>query len=90
MNKETMVDRIAEEAGINKAQADRALKSMLDSITQSLKSKDTVTLTGFGTFLVSERKPRQGRNPQTGETIAIPGGTVPKFKAGKNLKDAVK
>jgi len=63
---------------------------MLDSITNTLKSGDKVTLTGFGTFLVSERKTREGRNPQTGETITIQGGNVPRFKAGKSLKDAVK
>ncbi len=90
MNKEMMVDKIAEEAGINKAQANRALKTVFDSITETLKSGDKVTLTGFGTFLVSERKEREGRNPQTGETITIPGGNVPRFKAGKALKDAVK
>jgi DNA-binding protein HU-beta len=90
MNRETMIDKIAEDAGINKAQADRALKSMLDSITDSLKEGDKVTLTGFGTFLISERKTREGRNPKTGETITIPGGNVPRFKAGKSLKDAVK
>jgi DNA-binding protein HU-beta len=90
MNKDTMIERIAEDAGINKSQADRALKSMLDSITQTLKSGDKVTLTGFGTFLVSERKTREGRNPKTGETITIPGGNVPRFKAGKSLKDAIK
>ena len=90
MNKDTMIERIAEDAGINKSQADRALKSMLDSITETLKSGDKVTLTGFGTFLVSERKTREGRNPKTGETITIPGGNVPRFKAGKSLKDAIK
>jgi DNA-binding protein HU-beta len=90
MNKDTMIEKIAEDAGINKSQADRALKSMLDSITETLKSGDKVTLTGFGTFLVSERKTREGRNPKTGETITIPGGNVPRFKAGKSLKDAIK
>ena len=90
MNKETMIEKIAEDAGINKAQANKALQSMLDSITNTLKQGDKVTLTGFGTFAVSERKAREGRNPQTGETIRIPGGNVPRFKAGKNLKDAVK
>ena len=90
MNKETMIEKIAEDAGINKAQANKALQSMLDSITNTLKEGDKVTITGFGTFAVSERKAREGRNPQTGETIQIPGGNVPRFKAGKNLKDAVK
>lgn len=90
MNKEMMVEKIADEAGINKAQASRALKTVFDSITETLKSGEKVTLTGFGTFLISERKEREGRNPQTGETITIPGGNVPRFKAGKALKDAVK
>ena len=85
-----MIEKIAEDAGINKAQANKALQSMLDSITNTLKEGDKVTITGFGTFAVSERKAREGRNPQTGETIQIPGGNVPRFKAGKNLKDAVK
>ncbi len=90
MNKEMIVEKIAEEAGINKAQAGRAFKTVFDSITDTLKGGDKVTLTGFGTFLVSERKEREGRNPQTGEAITIPGGNVPRFKAGKALKDAVK
>ena len=90
MNKETMVEKIAEEAGINKTQANQALKTVFDAITATLKAGDKVTLTGFGTFLVSERKEREGRNPQTGEAITIPGGNVPRFKAGKALKDAVK
>ncbi len=90
MNKEMMIDRMAEEAGINKAQATKALKSVFDSITTSLKERQKVTLVGFGTFATSERKAREGRNPQTGETIQIPAGTVPRFKAGKALKDAVK
>lgn len=90
MNKEMIVEKIAEEAGINKAQANRALKTVFDSITESLKNGTKVTLTGFGTFMVSERKEREGRNPQTGEAITIPGGNVPRFKAGKALKDAVK
>lgn len=90
MNKETIIEKIAEDAGINKVQANKALQSMLDSITNTLKGGEKVTITGFGTFAVSERKARDGRNPQTGETIKIPGGNVPRFKAGKNLKDAVK
>jgi len=90
MNKDMMIEKMAEEAGINKAQAAKALKSVFDSITNSLKEGTKVTLTGFGTFATSDRKAREGRNPQTGETIQIPAGTVPRFKAGKPLKQALK
>lgn len=85
-----MIEKIAEDAGINKAQANKALNSMFDNITKTLQSGNKVTLTGFGTFLVSERKAREGRNPKTGETIQIPATSVPRFKAGKALKDAIK
>lgn len=90
MNKEMMIEKIAEDAGINKSQANKALNSMFDNITKTLQQGNKVTLTGFGTFMVSERKAREGRNPQTGETIQIPASTVPRFKAGKALKDAIK
>ena len=90
MNKEMMIEKIAGDAGINKAQATKALNSLFDSITGSLKDGDKVTFVGFGTFQVSERKARDGRNPRTGETIHIPAGKVPRFKAGKALKDAIK
>jgi len=90
MNKEMIIDKIAEEVGINKVQAGKAFKSVFDSITNTLKEGNKVTLVGFGTFAISERKAREGRNPQTGETIQIPAGNVPRFKAGKALKDAVK
>ena len=85
-----LIEKIAEDASISKAQAGKALHSIIDSITHSLKKNQKVTLVGFGTFAVSTRKAREGRNPQTGETIRIPGGKVPRFKAGKNLKDAVR
>lgn len=90
MTKEMLIEKIAEDASISKAQAGKALHSIIDSITHSLKKNQKVTLVGFGTFAVSTRKAREGRNPQTGETIRIPGGKVPRFKAGKNLKDAVR
>jgi len=90
MTKDMIIEKISEEAGINKTQAKSAFESMLGSITQSLTEGQKVTLVGFGTFAVSERKARDGRNPQTGEQIRIPGGKVPRFKAGKKLKDAVR
>lgn len=90
MNKEMMIEKVSNDAGINKTQANKALKSVLDGITRSLKRGQKVTLVGFGTFAVSNRKARNGRNPQTGATIRIPGGKVPRFKASKNLKDAVR
>jgi DNA-binding protein HU-beta len=90
MNKEMMIEKIADDAGINKAQATKALNSLFDSITGSLKDGNKVTFVGFGTFQVSERKARDGRNPRTGETIHIPAGKVPRFKAGKAFKDAIK
>ena len=90
MNKEMMVEKISKDVGINKTKANSALKSVIDGITRSLKRGQKVTLVGFGTFAVSTRKARNGRNPQTGATIRIPGGKVPRFKASKNLKDAVR
>lgn len=90
MNKEQLLEAMASEAGIAKTQADKALDALLDSITSSLKKGNSVTLTGFGTFKVSKRAARQGRNPQTGASIKIPAATVPKFSAGKGLKEAVK
>ena len=89
MQKSNIVEKIAEEAGISKAAADRALKSLLDSVTQALKKGDRVSLVGFGTFSVSKRAARTGRNPQTGEEISIKASKTPKFSAGKSLKDAV-
>ena len=89
MQKSDLVEKIASDAGISKAAADRALKSLLDSVTQALKKGDRVSLVGFGTFSVSKRGARTGRNPQTGETISIKASKAPKFSAGKSLKDAV-
>jgi DNA-binding protein HU-beta len=90
MTKEELVSKIAKDARITKVQADRALKSVLDGVTTSLKKGRKVSFVGFGTFSVGKRKARVGRNPQTGETIRIAAARVPKFKAGKQLKDAVK
>ncbi len=89
MNKSELVDAIASGADISKASAGRALDTMVDTITESLKKGDPVALVGFGTFSVKDRAARQGRNPQTGATIQIPAARVPGFKAGKGLKDAV-
>ncbi|MCD6161916.1 MAG: HU family DNA-binding protein [candidate division Zixibacteria bacterium] len=90
MSKEMIIEQVAKDAGITKAQAKIAYKSVLDSITNSLKRGQKITLVGFGTFLVSNRKARDGRNPRTGETMRIPASNVPRFKAGKSLKDAVR
>lgn len=89
MNKSELIDAIAAEADISKADAGRALDATLDSITGALKKGDTVSLVGFGTFSVKERAARTGRNPQTGQPIKIAAAKTPGFKAGKALKDAV-
>ena len=89
MNKQELIENIAASADITKAAAGRALDSMIDSITDSLKQGDSVVLVGFGTFSVRDRAARIGRNPQTGEQIDIKAAKVPAFKAGKALKDAV-
>ncbi|MDK1024933.1 MAG: HU family DNA-binding protein [Gammaproteobacteria bacterium] len=89
MNKQELIDNIATSADITKADAGRALDSVLDSITGALKGGDSVVLVGFGTFSVRDRKARIGRNPQTGAAIQIAAAKVPSFKAGKALKDAV-
>ncbi|HAK53266.1 MAG TPA: DNA-binding protein HU [Gammaproteobacteria bacterium] len=89
MNKQELIENIAASADITKAAAGRALESVIDSITGSLKQGDSVVLVGFGTFSVRSRVARTGRNPQTGQEIQIAAAKVPAFKAGKALKDAV-
>jgi DNA-binding protein HU-beta len=89
MNKTELIDAVADAADLSKADAGRAVDAVLDTITGALKSSDTVTLVGFGTFLVRPRAARTGRNPQTGATINIKATNAPAFKAGKALKDAV-
>ena len=89
MNKAELIDAIASAADINKSDAGRALDAVIDNITDALKRGDQVALVGFGTFSVKHRAGREGRNPQTGETIQIKPSNVPGFKAGKALKDAV-
>ncbi|WP_122901511.1 HU family DNA-binding protein [Acinetobacter sp. B51(2017)] len=89
MNKSELIDAIAENGGLSKTDAGKALDATIASITTALKAGDTVTLVGFGTFAVKERAARTGRNPQTGETLEIKASKVPGFKAGKGLKDAI-
>ncbi|MDY7117507.1 HU family DNA-binding protein [Halomonas sp. SSL-5] len=89
MNKSELIEAIAASADIPKASAARALDAMVDSVTDSLKKGDSVSLVGFGTFQVKERAARTGRNPQTGQPIEIKAAKVPGFKAGKALKDSV-
>lgn len=89
MNKTELVDAIAAYADITKAQAGKALDAVLDSVTETLKKGEKVTLIGFGTFETRERAARTGRNPQTGKAIQIAACTTPAFKAGKKLKDAL-
>jgi DNA-binding protein HU-beta len=89
VNKSDLVDAIAKSAEISKAAAGRALDATVDTIKKALKKGDTVSLVGFGTFKVGKRAARNGRNPRTGATIKIKAAKVPKFSAGKGLKDAV-
>ena len=89
MNKTELVDAIAAAADITKAQAGRALDAVLESVTETLKKGEKVTLIGFGTFETRERAARTGRNPQTGKEIQTAASTTPAFKAGKKLKDAL-
>ena len=89
MNKSDLIDNIAAQADITKSAATSALEAVLDGITGSLASGNSVTLVGFGTFSVSRRAARDGRNPRTGETIKIKASNLAKFKAGKALKDAL-
>jgi DNA-binding protein HU-beta len=90
MNKEQLVERVADKTGATKKDALEVVNTALDLITVSLKKGEKVTLVGFGTFLVRKRKARDGRNPQTGAKIKIPAKKVPAFTAGKELKSAVK
>ena len=89
MNKTELTVAMAEQAGISRKDAEKALKAFTDVVADELKKGGKVQLVGFGTFEVSERAAREGRNPQTKETIKIPASKAPKFKAGKALKDMV-
>jgi nucleoid DNA-binding protein len=90
MNKQQIVDKIATDTGISKSTAAAAVESIIDGITRSLKRGDSVSFVGFGTFKVSNRKARLARNPRTGAAIKISKRRVPRFSAGKGLKQAVK
>jgi len=90
MTKADLVGKIADDAGITKAVAEKALNSFVSAVTDALAGGDKVTLVGFGTFDVAERTQREGRNPRTGETITIPASKVVRFKVGNKLKDSVK
>ncbi|BAK66020.1 MULTISPECIES: HU family DNA-binding protein [Sphingobium] len=89
MNKQDLISSVADQGGLTKADAGKAVEAVFDAITAALKKGDEVRLVGFGTFSVSKRKASTGRNPRTGETMAIKASSQPKFKAGKGLKDAV-
>ena len=89
MNKTELIEHVAKSADISKAAAGRALDSMIAAVKSTLKKGGTVTVVGFGTFAVTKRAARTGRNPRTGEAIKIKSAKVPKFRPGKALKDAV-
>ena len=89
MSKQELVNYVADKTGLSKKDAEASISSFIDGVRSSLKKGGSVTLVGFGTFSVSNRSARTGRNPQTGATIQIPARKVPVFKAGKGLKEAV-
>lgn len=89
MNKTELITAVAEKAEISKKDSEKALKAFIDVVTEQLKNDEKVQLVGFGTFEVSKRAAREGRNPQTGKTMKIEACKAPKFKAGKALKDAI-
>ncbi|MCI7182145.1 MAG: HU family DNA-binding protein [Lachnospiraceae bacterium] len=89
MNKTELIAAVAEKADISKKDAEKAMKAFVEVVTEQLKNGDKVQVVGFGTFEVSERAAREGRNPHTGEAMTIAASKAPKFKAGKALKDAL-
>ena len=89
MNKSELIESIAESADISKAAAGRVLDATVEAVKKAMKKGDMVTLVGFGTFYVGKRAARTGRNPRTGAAIKIKAAKVPKFRAGKGLKDAI-
>lgn len=89
MNKADLITKIAADAGITKVQAEKALSSITNSVTTTLKKGESVSLIGFGTFTVGQRAARSGRNPNTGAVIKIKATKVPKFRPGKSLREAV-
>jgi len=90
MNKADLISHISTAAEIPKAKAEKALNAFVSGVTKALEKEESVTLVGFGTFCVSKRAARKGRNPQTGAEINIPETKTPKFRPGKALRDAVK
>ena len=89
MNKNDLVSKVSDETGLSKSDSAKAIDSVIETITSELKSGGDVRLVGFGTFLVTKRKATTGRNPQTGAEIKIPAANVPKFRAGKSLKESL-
>ena len=89
MTKDELIAKMAEKSGLTKADTKEALKALIDTVTETLAAGEDIALVGFGSFHVTERGERQGKNPQTGETITIKASKSPAFKAGKSLKDAV-
>ena len=89
MNKNDLVSKVSDETGLSKSDSAKAVDSVIDTITSELKNGGDVRLVGFGTFLVTKRKATTGRNPQTGAEIQIPAANVPKFRAGKSLKESL-
>jgi DNA-binding protein HU-beta len=87
MNKTELIERVARQADLSKLSASRALEAVIDAVTDALKAGDSVTIVGFGTFVVAERHARQGRDPRTGEPIGIGAAKIARFRAGKALKD---
>lgn len=90
MNKAEIVAKISDDVGLSKSDVNKVIDSLFQKIGKSLKKGDPVTFVGFGTFKTVKRKSRKGRNPQTGATITIPAAKIPKFTAGKALKDSIK
>lgn len=89
MNKAELIATMADKTELSKKDAEKALNAFIDTVTDELKNGDRIQLIGFGTFEVSERAERTGRNPQSGKEMVIPASKIPKFKAGKALKDAI-
>ncbi len=90
MNKADLIEKVASETGLTKAQTERVLDCTIDNIRKSVKKGDEVKLVGFGTFLKAKRKARTGRNPQTGKAIKIPASSFPKFRPGAEFKHMVR
>ena len=89
MTKAELISEVAEQSGLKRVDAERAVAAFIESVTTVLKNGDKLSLVGFGTFCTAERASRKGKNPQTGIEITIPAATIPRFKPGKTLKEAV-